>query len=153
MAITPETAISELRKAVPSFPIDADWEQVGLAYPTFNDFARYICSEAEVLEFVESREEARRLSDVPVCMEFLERAMEQGDAEVRDLVSECIDTLSACKWRLQNGIGPVHLSQDYWSAARTRSAGAEAVGLANKWISHNVVTGPLRWPWVRLSLL
>ena len=101
MAITPETAISELRKAVPSFPIDADWEQVGLAYPTFNDFGRYICSEAEVLEFIESSEEARRLSDVPVCMEFLERAIEQGDAEVRDLVQECIDTLSACKWRLQ----------------------------------------------------
>ena len=97
MALTLDTAISELRQAIPTFPIDAEWERDGLAYPAFNDFARYICYEAEVLEFVESHEEAHRLSAVPACMEFLERVMEEGDAEVRDLVKECVDTLSECK--------------------------------------------------------
>jgi hypothetical protein len=98
MDFTPETAISELRSAVPTFPIDAEWERDNLSYLAFGDFARFICSEAEVLQYATSNEEARSLSKVPICMGFLERALEQSDSAGRDMVLDCIETLSACQW-------------------------------------------------------
>ena len=80
MPLTPESAITELHRAIPSF--DCEWEEDHLSYPLFNDFARYICSEAEVLKYVESVDEARLLSE--------------GNSDVRDLVTEAIETLSTC---------------------------------------------------------
>jgi hypothetical protein len=108
MVLTLESAILELRRAVPSFPIDSDWEVEGLLYPIFNDFARFICSAAEVLQYVTSDAEANRLSQVPICMEFLERALKQGDPTVRDLVHECVETLSECTWsqQIKKWVGP-----------------------------------------------
>jgi hypothetical protein len=41
MDFTLETAISELRKAVPACPIDYEWEQDNLSYLAFGDFARF----------------------------------------------------------------------------------------------------------------
>lgn len=94
MSITLENAIAELRRAIPSFTVDPEWE--GLSYPVFNDFARFICSEAEVLKYVESDEEATSLSMVPASMMFLEHALEEGDSAVRDLIDDCVQTLIAC---------------------------------------------------------
>ena len=96
MAITSESAIRELREAVPSFVVNGEWERDRLSYPIFNDFARFICSEAEVLQYVESADEAHRMSQVPTSMQFLERLLSEGDSEVRDLVRETIETLSTC---------------------------------------------------------
>ena len=93
-AMTPESAIVELRRAIPSFTVDSELE--GLSYPIFNDFARFICSEAEILQYLASEEEALRLSKVPACMTFLEHVLQEGDSPVHDLVSECVETLSAC---------------------------------------------------------
>lgn len=53
MLLTPESAITELRRAIPSF--NSEWEKDRLSYPVFNDFARFICAEAEVLEYVNRR--------------------------------------------------------------------------------------------------
>jgi hypothetical protein len=78
MSITLENVIAELRQAVPSFTVDPEWEAEGLSYLVFGDFARFVSSEAEVLQYVASDEEATRLSMVPVCMMFLERAVEEG---------------------------------------------------------------------------
>jgi hypothetical protein len=101
MTITLETAISELRRAVPAFPMDSEYEQDNLSYLVYSDFARFICSEAEVLQYLNSEGEAIRLSKVPVCMRFLERALEQGDSGVRDMISDCVSTLSDCQWEQQ----------------------------------------------------
>ena len=86
IGFTLETTISELRRAISAFPIDAEWERDNLSYLAFGDFARFICSEAEVLQYATWDEEAHALSKVPVCMEFLERALEQR----HDLVLDCI---------------------------------------------------------------
>jgi hypothetical protein len=96
MAITSESAIRELREAIPSFVVDGEWERDRLSYPVFNDFARFICSEGEVLEYVKSADEAHRMSQVPLCMQFLERLLSDGDSDVRHLVRETIETLSTC---------------------------------------------------------
>jgi hypothetical protein len=101
MGFTLDTAISELRRAVPAVPIEADWELENLSYLAFGDFARFICSEAEVLQYTASAEEAHSLSRVPVCMEFLERALEQSDTPGRDLILDCVEALSACQWEKQ----------------------------------------------------
>ena len=101
MGFTLETAISELRRFVPECPIDAEWEQDDNSYLAFGDFARFICSEAEVLQYTTSDEEAHRLSKVPICMDFLERALEQCDSAGHDLVLDCIETLSASQWEEQ----------------------------------------------------
>ena len=101
MDFTLETAISELRRSVPECPIDPEWEQDHNSYLAFGDFARFICSEAEVLQYVTSDEEAHRLSKVPICMDFLERALEQSDSAARDLVLDCVETLSASQWEKQ----------------------------------------------------
>ena len=94
MPLTPESAITELHRAIPSF--DCEWEEDHLSYPLFNDSARYICSEAEVLKYVESVDEAHRMSQVPACMELFERLLSEGNSDVRDLVTEAIETLSTC---------------------------------------------------------
>ena len=101
MSITLENAIAELRQAIPSFTVDPEYGAEGLSYLVFSDFARFICSEAEVLKYVESDEEALRLSMVPACMAFLERVVEEGDSEVHELVDDCVESLSACQWQEQ----------------------------------------------------
>jgi|WetSurMetagenome_2_1015567.scaffolds.fasta_scaffold245518_2 hypothetical protein len=97
MLLTPESAMTELRRAIPSF--ESDWAIDRLSYLLFNDFARFICSEAEVLQYVKSADEALRLSQVSPCMQFLERLLEEGDSIVRDLVFETIETLDGCVYR------------------------------------------------------
>jgi hypothetical protein len=72
-----------------------------LHYPICNDFARFICSEAEVLQNAVSEEERSSLRRVPDCMMFLERALGEGDSRVRDLVHECVESLSECPWQDQ----------------------------------------------------
>ena len=101
MGFTLVTAISELRRAIPTFPIDAEWERENLSYLAYGDFARFICSEAEVLQYTTSEDEAHSLSKVPICMEFLERVLEQSDAAGRDMILDCVETLSACPWEEQ----------------------------------------------------
>jgi hypothetical protein len=45
-------------------------------------------------------------------------------------------------------------SSSTWIAGRgAEESMAEVPRQAKVWHSHYVVTGPLRWPWVRLSLL
>ena len=101
MAITVENVIVELRRSLPSFVIDPEWEAEVLPYPVFNDFARFICSEAEVLQYAVSEEERSSLSKVPDCMMFLENALADGDSAVRDLVRECVESMSECPWQEQ----------------------------------------------------
>jgi hypothetical protein len=43
---TRESAITELRDAVPSFT--SEWDEDRPSYHVFNDFGRFICSEAEL---------------------------------------------------------------------------------------------------------
>jgi hypothetical protein len=97
MLITRENILSEIQRYVPNFRIDPDWLEDGLTYLVINDLARFICSEAEVLEFVNSEKEAAELSQVPASMSFLERALGDGDSFVRDLVFECVETLASCE--------------------------------------------------------
>jgi hypothetical protein len=111
MVFTLETAISELRIAVPECPIDNEWEQDNLAYLAFSELARFICSEAEVLQYVTSEEEANRLSKFPICMQFLEHAFEQGDSNAREMILDCVDNISGCQWgpQIKKWAGP-HVS-------------------------------------------
>ena len=99
MAITLQTAIFELRHAIPSFPIDSQSEEDNLSYLVFNDFARFICSQGEVLQYLKPGDDVRRFSEVPLCMEFLERVLDEGDSDVHDLILDTIETLSACPWQ------------------------------------------------------
>ena len=92
-------------------------------YPVFNDFARFICSEAEVLQYVRSAEEANQLSQVPACMQVRERLLRDGDSDVRDLVSETVETVSSCarEQDIKKWAGPEVLA--VWSKQRTQFAG------------------------------
>jgi hypothetical protein len=96
MLITTKTVLDELQKSVPNFQIDSEWLSDGLTYPAFGDFARFICSEAEVLQHVHSEAEASELSQVRISMALLERALQEGDSDVRDLVFDCVETIASC---------------------------------------------------------
>jgi hypothetical protein len=84
--MTSTSILAELQKSVPDFQIDPDWLVDGLSYPIFNDFARFICSEAE----------ASDMSQVATSIAFLDRALREGDESVRLLVFECLETLASC---------------------------------------------------------
>jgi hypothetical protein len=58
MLMTMATVLVELQNAVPGFHATADWSAEGLTYLVFGDFARFIRSEAEVLQYVDSEAEA-----------------------------------------------------------------------------------------------
>src|ERR1700678_2788417 len=89
--MTSQTILAQLQKAVPHFRIDPEWLEDNLTYPAINDFARYICSEAGRCS----------VTDIPRdnlqgAVAFLESALRSGDGGVRDLVSECLETLRMC---------------------------------------------------------
>jgi hypothetical protein len=86
MPITKETVLSELGRAMPHFRLNPEWLENGPAYPVVNDFARFICSEADTFGW----------DEVEASMLFLERALSDGDSYVRDLVLEYVETLSSC---------------------------------------------------------
>ena len=90
------TEVAEFRKAVPNFTIDTERE--GVADSIFDEFAKYICAEAEVLQFVRSQREGRGLSDTPRCLRFLERALAADDLAPRGQVVDCVRTLAKCEW-------------------------------------------------------
>lgn len=89
MLITLKSVLPELQKSVPAFVTDPEWLEMDGAYLIFGDLARFICSEAEVLEYVTSEEDASRLSQVKISVNFLERALRDGDREIHDLVLDC----------------------------------------------------------------
>lgn len=94
-----ETAIEDLKRAVPNFAVNAEWERLESgAYPIFYQFALYICSEAEVLQYVRSKREGRALSDAPLSLRFLERALAEYDVALRYLVMDCVRGLAECEW-------------------------------------------------------
>ena len=101
MLITLKSILPELQKSVPAFVMDPDWLEMDGAYLIFGDFARFICSEAEVLQYVSSEEEASRLSHVKLSVNFLERALKDGDREIHDLVLDCLESLVSCVWIAQ----------------------------------------------------
>jgi len=70
MLMTKETVLLEIQKAVPDFKVNPEWLLNGLTNPIFNDFARFICSEAQVLEFARSDEEISQLSQMKVFSSF-----------------------------------------------------------------------------------
>jgi len=92
-------------------------------YPVFNDFGRFICSEAEIPKYVRSAEEANQLSQVPACMQVRERLLRDGDSDVRDLVSETVETVSSCarEQDIKKWAGPEVLA--VWNKQRTQFAG------------------------------
>jgi len=108
MPITTETVLSEMQRAVPNFLISPEWISDGLTYLAFNDFARFICSEAEVLQYACSEVEAELLSQVEISMAFLERALRDGDSDVHLLVLECVESLACCEWisQIKKDFGP-----------------------------------------------
>jgi hypothetical protein len=109
--MTSQTILAQLQRAVPHFHIDPEWLDDNLTYPAINDFARYICSEAAVCSVAAiSREELHR------AVKFLEEALRTGDAGVRDLVLECLETLRACDsiGLVTEYFGPE--TQDLWAA-------------------------------------
>ena len=114
MLITAENVLSEMQQAVPNFLMNPEWRLEGLTSPVFNDFARFICSEAEVLQYARSETEAGRLSQVETSMAFLERALRDGDGDVHALVLECVETLASCEWvnRARKYFGPT--IRDLW---------------------------------------
>lgn len=98
MSITLKDILPELHKSVPAFVMDPKWLEIEGTYLIFGDFARFICSEAEVLQYVSSEEEASELSHVKVSMAFLEWALKEGDRDVHDLVLDCLESLASCDW-------------------------------------------------------
>ena len=101
MLISLKTVLPELQESVPAFVMDPEWLEMDGTYLIFGDFARFICSEAEVLQYVSSEEEASRLSQVKISVNFLERALKDGDHEIHDLVLDCLESLVSCDWIAQ----------------------------------------------------
>jgi hypothetical protein len=83
--MTKETFVNALRSAVPDFEMDAEWSNDDLGFPIINDFARYICATAAIDP-----------EDVENAVHFLEKCLNEGDSYIRDLVHECLETLSSC---------------------------------------------------------
>jgi hypothetical protein len=111
MQITKETVLTALQESVPNYQIDSEWLSDGLTYPAFGDFARFICAEAQVLQYAHSEAEASELNQVNqvrFSMTFLERALQDGDGDVHDLVFDCIETLASCEWidQIKKYFGP-----------------------------------------------
>jgi hypothetical protein len=100
--------VPELHNSVPAFVMDPEWLEIEGTYLIFGDFARFVCSEAEVLQYVGSEEEASRLSHVKTSMAFLGRALKDGDREVYDLVFDCLESLASCAWvdQIKKYFGP-----------------------------------------------
>jgi hypothetical protein len=103
-----DTVLVELQNAVPGFHATAEWLSEGLTYMVLADFAEFMCSEAEVLQYVSSEADASQLSRVQVSMAFLERAYREGDQDVRDLVLDCVEGLVTCEWidQIKKYFGP-----------------------------------------------
>lgn len=108
MLMTMDTVLAKLQDAVPGFHPTAEWLSEGNTYLVFGDFARFICSEAEVLQYVHSENEASQLSQVQISVAFLERALRDGDQDVRDLIFDCIESVAGCEWfdQLKKYFGP-----------------------------------------------
>ena len=106
--MTKETVLAELQKAASRHQVDPEWLSDGLTYLAFGAFARFICSEAEVLQYVSSEKETSQLSEVQVSLAFLERALLEGDQDVHDLVYDCMEHLAGCEWldQLKKYFGP-----------------------------------------------
>jgi hypothetical protein len=75
-----------LRERVPRFHIEELWAADQLGYVIANDFARYICNQAQEFNFAE----------VETCLRFLESLIAKGDSYVRELVEEAMETLEYC---------------------------------------------------------
>jgi hypothetical protein len=80
MLITLKNIPAELESAGRSFVTDPEWLDIEGTYLVFGDFARFICSQPEVLQYVKSEEEASRLSHVKISMAFLEQMLHEGIA-------------------------------------------------------------------------
>jgi hypothetical protein len=108
MLMTMATVLVELQNAVPGFHATAEWSAEGLTYLVFSDFARFIRSEAEVLQYVDSEAKALQLTQVQVSVAFLERALRDGDQDVRDLSFDCVEDLVTCEWidQIKKYFGP-----------------------------------------------
>jgi hypothetical protein len=108
MPMTMGTVLVELQNTVPGFHATTERLSEGLAYLVFGDFSRFICSEAEVLQYVSSEAEASQLSRVQISVAFLERAYREGDQDVRDLVSDSFEGLVTCEWidQIKKYFGP-----------------------------------------------
>jgi len=85
--MTRESVLQKLQQSVPEFRLNPEWIEESLGFPAINDFARFICSEAEASQWDEVRK----------SILFLERALIEGDSYVRDLVFECLETLDSCQ--------------------------------------------------------
>jgi hypothetical protein len=96
--MTVDGVLADLQEAVPEFVLDPEWQRDNLTYLAFGDFARFICSESEVLQYVHTDVEAQQFSKVSPSLAFLERALRDGDPEVRNLVAECVETIESCDW-------------------------------------------------------
>ena len=106
--ITRDNLIERLQNTVPDFAINPEWRDDNLGYPIMNDLARFICDRAGMEDFEQVRS----------GVGFLEMGLEGGDEYVRDLVSEALETLAACKHvpAVQGYFGPRLL--DLWITIR-----------------------------------
>ena len=82
-AITSSNLLVALRRIVPDFAINPDWEEDSLGYPLINDLARYIGDQARLGQFDKVRD----------GLAFLEAGLESGDSYIKDLVHEGLETL------------------------------------------------------------
>jgi hypothetical protein len=106
MSLTMDNVLADLKRGVPSF--HSEWEEDNSTYLVFADFRRFICSEAEVLEYVDNEQGATELSHATECMAFIERVLCDGDQEVHYLVLDCLEGLVTCPWlaKLKRYFGP-----------------------------------------------
>ena len=105
-AITSSNLLLSLRRIVPGFEINPDWEEDGLGYPIINDLARYIGDQARLGQFDKVRE----------GLAFLESGLELGDSYIHDLVHESLETFLSydCIDMIESQFGPRVL--DYWNS-------------------------------------
>lgn len=83
--MTRESILQELQNSVPEFALNPEWVEESLGFPAIADFARYVRSEAEVGQWDEVRK----------SMQFIERALTEGDNYVCDLVFEFLEALDS----------------------------------------------------------
>lgn len=93
--LTFENFLPTLQKDIPGFSPDPEWLSDGEYGPNLyligSDFARHICEEAR---WMNDLGEARLMIDLSASVSFLEKALIDGDDDVRDLLIDIFETLT-----------------------------------------------------------
>jgi len=121
MQFTHETANTEMHSAIPSFK--SEWERDRLSIRSSTILGASFVQKLKSYSMSDRLKKRINRATFPACMQVRERLLRDGDSDVRDLVSETVETVSSCarEQDIKKWAGPEVLA--VWSKQRTQFAG------------------------------